>query len=246
MYGVRKVWKQDGPGRDRGGQVHGAASDAPYGTPGSHQRRRVPGDHHPRRDVRTPPGSRRPGLLRHGTQPAMGRRPHLCGDLVGVRLCGVRHRRVLEDDRRLHGPRRRFAPTWPATPASRPSGPVSTATPKGSSTIRTGDRSISVSVTPNGSPKPGSNHRSARSVTATTTLSPSRSSACTRPRSSDGVDPGRASTTSSTPPWSGSTDTTTVGSSNPSGTSHPPNTKPTTTVNTSPAHQAGLKQPSLR
>jgi hypothetical protein len=57
---------------------------------------------------------------------------------------------------------------------------------------------------------------------------PRRSSACTRPSSSAGAAHGRASTRSSTPPWSGSTGSTTAGSWSPSATCPRPSSRRTT------------------
>ena len=49
-------------------------------------------------------------------------------------------------------------------------------------TTATADRNSYLSSTPSASPKPGSSRRSAASATATTTLWPRRSTACTKPR----------------------------------------------------------------
>ena len=85
---------------------------------------------------------------------------------------------------------------------------------------------IYLSATPSGWPRPGRSPRSAPAATATTMRWPRRSSACTRPNWSAGAAPGGASTTSSTPPWSGSTGSTTVGSWSPSATSHRLSSRP--------------------
>ena len=55
---------------------------------------------------------------------ALGRRLHLCRDLVGVRLCRLRHRRVLAPDRRLAGLGLDADATWRSTRWSRLCGPV--------------------------------------------------------------------------------------------------------------------------
>ena len=85
-------------------------------------------------------------------------------------------------------------------------------------------------ATRTGSPKPASNHQSARLGIPTTTPSPNPSSAYTRQNSSTNALPGRTSTRSSTPPSNTSTGSTTAGSSNPSETSHQQRRRPTTIV----------------
>jgi len=72
-------------------------------------------------------------------------------------------------------------------------------------------------------------------ATRSTTRWPRPSSGCTRPSSSVGVAPGRAWTRSSTPPWSGSTGSTTGGCWSPSATSRRPNLRPPTARGRIPA-----------
>ena len=91
-------------------------------------------------------------------------------------------------------------------------------------------------VTRTGSPKPASNHRSARLGIPTITPSPNPSSAYTRQNSSTNALPGRTSTKSSTPPSNTSTGSTTAGFSNPSETSHQQRRRPTTIKNTPQHH----------
>ena len=86
-------------------------------------------------------------------------------------------------------------------------------------------------ATRTGSPKPASNHRSARLGIRTITPSPNPSSACTRQNSSTNALRGRTSTKSSTPPSNTSTGSTTAGFSNPSETSHQQKRRPTTINN---------------
>ena len=90
-------------------------------------------------------------------------------------------------------------------------------------------------ATRTGSPKPASNHRSARLATHTTTPSPNPSSACTRQNSSTNALRGRTSTKSSTPPSNTWTGSTTEGFSNPSETSHQQKRRPTT-IKSTPQH----------
>src|SRR5512147_559552 len=90
--------------------------------------------------------------------------------------------------------------------------------------------STSRSNTLNALPSPASNRRSAVSATATTTLSPKRSTACSRPRSSTTEAHGAASRLSSSPPSNGSTGSTPVVSSSRSATSRLPRRKPPTTL----------------
>ena len=79
-------------------------------------------------------------------------------------------------------------------------------------------------------------HQSARLAIRTITPSPNLSSVCTRQNSSDRRDRGATSTRSTTPPSNTSIGSTTAGSSNQSGTSHPQKRRPTTTVNTPQHH----------
>jgi putative transposase len=97
----------------------------------------------------------------------------------------------------------------------------------GSSTCR--------SATPDGWPRRGRSPRLVPAATRTTTRWPRRSSGCTRPNWSAGVAPGRASTRSSTPPWSGSTGSTTAGCWSRSATSRRPSSRPPTIEGRIPA-----------
>ena len=151
-------------------------------------------------------GSRRTGLQRCGAESVVGVGPDVCGDLIGVRLRGVRDRRLRTAHRRVagipitaHPPRIGCLGPSDLGPPRRPTTePGASLCCPGSSTCR--------SVTRNALPKPASNPASAASATPMTTAS------------------------SSTPPWSGSIGSTPSGSSDRSETSHQPNTKPTTTV----------------
>ena len=78
-------------------------------------------------------------------------------------------------------------------------------------------------------PKPASSPRSAASATATTTPSPKRSTASTRPRSSIGAARGAASRPSSSPPSNGSTGSTIAVCSSRSATSRRPRPRSATT-----------------
>ena len=69
----------------------------------------------------------------------------------------------------------------------------------------------------------------AASATATTTLWPRPSTACSRRRSSTAADLGKASRVSNTRRWNGWTGSTTAEFSNPSGASRPPRQRPTST-----------------
>ena len=126
--------------------------------------------HDPAADVATvrAGGPGRARLHRAGTEPAVGRRHHLRGDLVRVRLRRLRHRPVLPAHRRAGAPRPACAPTWPWTPWSmavwqrqrrdQRRAPVD----RGWSTTPTAACSTSRSATPNGSPRPARSPRSAR------------------------------------------------------------------------------------
>ncbi len=173
-------------------------------------------------------GSRRSPASRGRPEPALGRRPDLCADLVGVRLRRVHHRRLLADDRRLASlpvaalrPRARRARAGDLGPLprrqrtstelvhhSRPRRAISR-----NSLHRTTRRDRRRST------------RSGRRATRTTTRSPRRSSGSTRPSSSATAAPGAASTTSSTPPSNGSTGSTTAASSKPTARSRRPSSK---------------------
>jgi putative transposase len=93
----------------------------------------------------------------------------------------------------------------------------------------TADPNTCPSNTPNAWRKQASNPRLAASVTATTTRWPRRSTACSRPRSSTVAAHGAASRPSNTPPWNGSTGSTTAACSSQSGTSRPQKPRPTST-----------------
>jgi len=83
-------------------------------------------------------------------------------------------------------------------------------------------------ATPNAWLRPARSPRWAPAATPMTTRWPRRSSGCTRPSWSAGAAPGRASTRSSTPPWSGSTGSITAGSWSPSAMSRRPSSRPPT------------------
>ena len=83
--------------------------------------------------------------------------------------------------------------------------------------------------TPSAWPRPASSLRSAASATATTTLSPKRSTVSTRPRSSIDADRGVPSRPSSSRHWNGSTGSTIAGCWSPSATSRRPKPRSATT-----------------
>ena len=101
-------------------------------------------------------------------------------------------------------------------------------------------------ATPSAWPKRAPSPRSAPVATATTTPSPRRLSACIRPSSSGRAAPGKASTTSSTPHWSGSIGSTTAGCSNPSAASRRPNSMPPTGARRNHSLPSDSNKPSLR
>ena len=106
---------------------------------------------------------------------------HLRLDLAGLRLRGLRDRRVRPPDRGLAGPRRRgrtsFSTRWSRRcTARRPIGRIDSCITAiaACSTYR--------SATPSGWPRPASSPRWAAWATSTTTRWPRRSTGCTRPR----------------------------------------------------------------
>ena len=102
VYGVDKVWAQLNREGTRVARCTVARLMRDLGLRGVV--RGKPKLHHDRwRDSRPAPGSRRSEVHRGGSEPAVGRRPDLRADLVGVRLRRVHHRRLLADDRRLAG-----------------------------------------------------------------------------------------------------------------------------------------------
>jgi putative transposase len=182
--------------------------------------------HHARRGrwpARRPGGA---GLLGDQAEPAVGRRPDLRGDLVGVVyvafvidaysrfLVGWQASRSLRTDLALDALEMAI---W------RRRGGLD-------GLVHHSDRgkqgSICPSATPNGLAKQERSPRSAPVATATTPRWPRRSSGSTRPSWSAGADRGRGSTRSSTPPWNGSTGSTTTGSWSRSGTSRRPSSRP--------------------
>jgi hypothetical protein len=105
----------------------------------------------------------------------------------------------------------------------------------GWSTTATAESSTCPCATPTGSTPPAPCGRSAARATPTTTPPPSPSSACSRPSSSAAEGRGRASTTSSSRPWSTSTGSTTAACTAPAATSHPSSTSSSTTVRSPPS-----------
>src|SRR5512132_1210165 len=103
----------------------------------------------------------------------------------------------------------------PPSPAGRPG-----------ASLGQGQSTSSRSATPSGSPRPARSPRSVPVATRSTTRWPRPSSASTRPSWSAGAAPGRASTRSSTPPWSGSTGSTTGASWRPSAMSRRLSSRP--------------------
>jgi putative transposase len=84
---------------------------------------------------------------------------------------------------------------------------------------------------------------SAASATPTTTPWPRPPSGCTRPSRSTEVGRGATSTTSRSPPWNGSTGTTTADPTRPSTTSHPSPSKACTTLTEPPSPRPESQQP---
>ena len=228
VYGADKIWRQ----LNREGiavarctverlmRAQGLAGARRGRTSAHHHRGR-------RRRLRRPADLRRAGLHRAGTEPVVGRRPHLREDPLRVGLRRVRHRRVLPHDRRLASVERRCAPTsrstrwrWRCGTATRerPTSPAWCTTPTGAS-------SICRSATPNGSPRPaqwpsvGSKGDSYDNALAESFNGLYKRELIYR------KDPGAASTTSSSPPWPTSTGSTTAASTGTATTPHRPNSK---------------------
>ena len=136
-----------------------------------------------------PARSRQPPVPCAEAERALGLGLHLCRDLDRLRLRRLRDRRLCPPDRRLaglHARRTRASCSMRWSRRSMIDGPSIAA---GSSTTATEAANTSRSSTPSAWRRPASSPRSAASATATTTLSPKRSTASTRPRSS--IDAGR-------------------------------------------------------
>ena len=135
VYGARKLWHalrrggtDDRPRPDR-------PADARPRARGSRPRQGQA--HHGRlRALAAPRRPRRPRLRGTGAQPALGGRPHLRVHLVGLRLHGVRDRRLQPRDRGLAGVELACVPSSPSTRSRWRSGAGARPTSAGWSTTR--------------------------------------------------------------------------------------------------------------
>jgi putative transposase len=94
VYGAEKVWRQlrrEGPGR---GSLHGRAAHACPGPALRGARARLQGDDRGGPCRRAAAGPRAARVLRRAPEPALGGRHHVRGHLGGLRLRGLRRRRV--------------------------------------------------------------------------------------------------------------------------------------------------------
>ena len=89
-------------GRGRG-PLHGRAADAAPRAGRGGAGPGVPADDPPGRRGATAAGPGHAPVHRDAAEPAVGRGPDLRGDLAGLRVRGLRHRRLLAADRRLAG-----------------------------------------------------------------------------------------------------------------------------------------------
>ena len=102
VYGARKVWLQLGR---EGIPVARCTVARLMERPGASRRqeRSLQGHDNPRWPRTSARGSCGSRLPSDTSEPALGRRHHLCSHLERVRLRCLRHRRVLQADRRLAG-----------------------------------------------------------------------------------------------------------------------------------------------
>ena len=200
--------------------LHRGASDAGHGLargdPGQ------AGAHDDQRQGRAvPAGSREPPVPGAAAERAVGLGLHLRRHLDRLRLRRLRDRRLCPPDRGLAGQRTAHAgfvldALEQALHDRRPvhRGGLVHHSDRGSQyvSIKYTERLAEAGIEP----------RSAASATATTTPSPKRSMASTRPRSSIDAGHGETSKPSSSQPWNGSTGSTTAGCWSPSATSRQP------------------------
>ena len=130
------------------------------------------------------------------------------------RLCSAHRRPAGAADRSRRSPPR--SEQWRCegslcwTPWSRPCISAAPSAMTGSCIVATGDRNASRRTMPSASPRQACSPRSAAWAAFATTPWPRRPTACSRPRSSIGAARGAAWRRSSSPPWKGSTGSTTI------------------------------------
>ncbi len=98
-YGTRKVWRQMARGLRRR-PLHRRATYAGYG-PTRRDPRQADPDDRSRQDGAMPARPGEPGLSCTGAEPALALGLNLRQHLVRLRLCGLRHRCLRPQDRRL-------------------------------------------------------------------------------------------------------------------------------------------------
>ena len=156
-------------------------------------------------------------------------RLHLREHLVGLRVRGLRDRRLRPPHRRLAGEQDGARQLRPRRSRAGSARPAARSSRRARAPFGTAARNMLEFATPSAWPRRASSRPSAASATATTTRSPRRSTASTRPRSSIGVAPGAASRPSSTPPRPGSSGSTIAASWRPSAISRQPRRRNATT-----------------